>query len=52
LSISSTFFAHFFVRKSFLTAFSIYVFALAKNSYKKCAHLTLMKLKAVVALND
>ncbi len=37
-----------FVRKSFLAAFSSYVLALEKNSYEKCAHLTLMKLTAVV----
>jgi hypothetical protein len=34
----------FFVRKTFLAAFSSYVLALAKNLCKKQAHLKLMKL--------
>ncbi len=34
----------FFIQKSFLAAFSSYVLALAKNLYKKRAHLMLMKL--------
>ena len=33
-----------FVQKSFLVAFSSYILALEKNSYKKCARLKLMKL--------
>jgi len=36
----------FFVQKSFLAAFSSYALALAKNSYKKFACKTLMKLTA------
>ncbi len=39
MSISST-----FLRTNFLAVFSSYVLALAKNSYKKCGRLTLMKL--------
>jgi len=35
----------FFVRTSFLAAFSSYVLALSKNSYKKYVRITLMKLK-------
>jgi len=35
VSISSTFFARFFVRKSFLAAFSSYVMALAKKYVQK-----------------
>ncbi len=44
VSISSMFFYAFFIRKSFLAAFSSYVLALAKNSFKKCARIMLMKL--------
>jgi len=43
VSISSTFFMRFFVRKSFLAAFSSYVLSLAKNLYKKLARKMLMK---------
>jgi len=35
----------FFVRKSFLAAFSSYVLALAKNLYKNFARIMLMKLR-------
>jgi len=38
----------FFVRKSFLAAFSSYVLSSVKNSYKKCVLKTLMKLTAEV----
>ncbi len=44
VSISSTFFALFFVQKPILAAFSSYILALEKNSYKRRAHITLMKL--------
>ncbi len=48
VSISSSFLQAFFVWKSFLAAFSSYVLALVKNSYKKCARLTLMKFTAAI----
>jgi len=44
VSISSTFFARFFVRKSILAAFSSYILTLAKNLYEKRSQITLMKL--------
>jgi len=44
VSISSTFYAQIFHMKVVLAAFSSYVLALAKNSYKKHVRSMLMKL--------
>jgi len=44
VSIPSTFYLQIFCTKVILAAFSSYVLALLKNSYKKRAHITLMKL--------
>jgi len=43
VSISSTFYVQIFCADVVLAAFSSYVLALAKNSYKKCARIMLMK---------
>jgi len=42
----NVFCALFLYESLFLAAFSSYILALAKNLYKKCARLTLMKLMA------
>jgi len=44
VSISSTFYVQIFRTDVVLAVFSSYVLALAKKLYKKCAHITLMKL--------
>ncbi len=44
--VSSTFLRTNFLYEQHLAAFSSCVLALAKNSYEKCARLTLMKLTA------
>jgi len=49
VSISSTFYVRIFRTNIVSAAFSSYVLAMAKNSYKKCVHIMLMKLTISVS---
>jgi len=50
LARPSTFYEQFFCTNVVSAAFSCYVLALGRNSYKKFVHLTLMKLTTVLLL--